>query len=166
MGSTSSRSSPAAVIPDGRTVPAIEVRDVAPAWGVTRSNRYGGAAGKKFILEMTGNGAAIFDFDRDGRLDIVLANGPGMDQQPASAVVVYRNEGTEGFRDVTDRAAPDLTGWAQGICAGDFDGDGFTDLFVTYYGQNRLLRNHRGERLQDVTANSGLEYAPLRFGTG
>jgi hypothetical protein len=99
---------------------------------------------KRFLLESTGGGAGIFDYDNDGWLDIFLTNGsrvggfpPG--EEPTNHL--YRNRGDGTFRDVTREAGLWRAGWAQGVCAGDYNRDGFLDLLVTYYGHNVLYRN-------------------------
>ncbi len=149
--------------------PAVEFRDIAAEAGLTAPNVYGGVKSKKYILEMTGNGAAVFDFDNDGRPDIFLVNGTRLDGLPpgeAPTSWLYHNEGNGKFRDVTRNSGLERSGWGQGVCAGDFDNDGLTDLFVTYYGHNILYRNRGGGRFEDVTAQLGLPATGQRWSTG
>src|SRR4051812_31771998 len=131
--------------------PKVEFRDIAAAAGLSASNVYGGVTTKKYILEMTGNGAAIFDFDNDGKPDIFLTNGSRLGSAQKISSRLYHNEGSGKFTDVTEKSGLTQTGWGQDVCAGDFDNDGLTDLFVTYFGHNVLYRNLGGGRFEDVT---------------
>jgi hypothetical protein len=147
--------------------PKVAFRDIAAAAGLTAPNVYGGVATKKYILEMTGNGAAIFDFDNDGKPDIFLVNGARLEEAgrgPTSRL--YHNEGNGTFRDVTEGSGLNQIGWGQGVCAGDFDNDGLTDLFVSYFGHNVLYRNLGGGRFEDVTKKVGLPVTGQHWGTG
>ena len=145
--------------------PKVEFRDIAVSAGLTAPNIYGGVTTKKYVLEMTGNGAAIFDFDNDGKPDIFLVNGTRLDG-PKVTSRLYHNEGQGKFRDVTYSSGLNQTGWGQGVCAGDFDNDGLTDLFVTYFGHNVLYRNLGGGRFENVTVKLGLPTTGQRWGTG
>lgn len=142
--------------------------DQAEAWGIAQQNRYGGETRKEFILETTGNGAAIVDLDGDGDDDIFLLNGTRLGPPGATKAIpaLYRNDGSGKFVDVAREAGFDVEGWAQGVCAGDVDNDGRTDLFVTYYGHNRLYRNGGQLKFEDVTAQVKLPATGTRFGSG
>src|SRR5262249_30093028 len=98
---------------------------------------------KKHILEMTGNGVALVDYNNDGKLDVVLVNGARMDGSSRPSVL-YKNLGGGKFNDATREAGLATAGWAQGVCAGDFDNVGYTDLLTTRYGNNLLFKNDRG----------------------
>lgn len=145
-------------------VPAApRFRNMAAEAGLTKAIPNGGSASKQYIIETTGSGAALIDYDNDGLLDIFLVSGPGSTNR------MYHNEGRGRFRDVTHEMGLDnagSTGWGQGVCAGDFDNDGYTDLFVTYYGANHLYRNLGGRRFADITARAGLTQDRIRYNTG
>jgi enediyne biosynthesis protein E4 len=149
--------------------PSVMYSDIASQAGLTHSNTYGGRSRKDYILETTGNGAAIFDFDGDGWSDLLFTNGRTVDQEKATqpgALVLYRNDGTGRFRDITAKAGLDAKGWAQGLCVGDFDNDGHPDVLVTFFGHNRLYRNSGSGGLSDVTTRANLPVSGTRWGSG
>src|SRR5438093_5768676 len=161
-----------------RRVPAIETslppitvdfRDVAVEAGLTAPNVSGGEDKKKYILETTGNGVAIFDFDGDGLMDVFLPNGTTLDGDDRAAKAtghLYRNQGHLRFQDVTASAGLARTGWGQGTCVGDYDNDGRPDLFVAYYGHSVLYHNDGNGTFQDVTAAAGVRADAIRWDTG
>src|SRR3954469_25488026 len=104
------------------TPPAVEFRNIAASAGLTHVIPNGGVKSKQQIIETTGSGAAFIDYDNDGLLDIFLVSGP------AGTNHLYRNMGKGKFVDVTAQMGLTRTGWGQGVCAGDYDNDGFTDL--------------------------------------
>ncbi len=136
--------------------------------GLTGVNVYGGETRKRYILEMTGNGVAVMDFDGDGWRDILLVNGTrfGLPKQGnVPSHYLYRNKGDGRFEDVSASSGLGGDEWAQGVCTGDYDNDGHTDLLITHYGHNRLYRN-TGGRFEEVTEESGLPVAGERWATG
>ncbi len=139
---------------------APSFRDIARSAGLVDVFPNGGTVSKEFIIETTGSGIAFVDYDNDGLLDLFVLSGQGGTNR------MYRNEGKDTFRDVTEKLGLRSAGWAQGVCAGDFDNDGFTDLFVTYWGANRLYRNVGGSRFDNVTAASHLLQDRIRYNTG
>lgn len=146
----------------------IQFREQAETAGVTAPNVWGGITRKRTILETKGNGVALFDFDNDGWLDVYLTNGtrlepfpPGQEPTPH----LYRNNGNGAFTDVTASTGLASPGWQSGVCAGDFDNDGWTDLLLTYWGQNRLLHNEQGRRFTDLTQRSGVARSEVRWST-
>ena len=148
---------------------AVDFRDLAEQAGLTALNVSGGADAKKYILETTGNGVAIFDYDNDGLLDLFLPNATTLDGDGAGASStghLYRNLGQLRFEDVTEKAGLRQTGWGQGACFGDYDNDGRRDLFVTYYGQSVLYRNQNDGTFRDVTEAAGLKAGGTRWDTG
>jgi hypothetical protein len=169
MGTT--RRAPRPVKPIETDLPPITVdfRDLAVEAGLTSATVSGAEDRKRYILEATGNGVALFDFDNDGRMDVFLPSATTLDGKGAGAGStnrLYRNLGNLRFEDVTDRAGLRRSGWAQGACVGDYDNDGHRDLFVTYYGQSVLYRNQRGGTFRDVTGEAGLRSEAVRWDTG
>jgi hypothetical protein len=147
---------------------AVDFRDIAADAGLAAVNVSGGHDAKKYILETTGNGVAIFDVDGDGLMDVYVANATTLDGDGSgkeSTGHLYRNRGSMRFDDVTARAGLVRTGWGQGVCAGDYDNDGRRDLLVTYYGQSVLYHNDGDGIFRDVTDAAGLQTA-TRWDTG
>ncbi|MCC6585553.1 MAG: CRTAC1 family protein [Bryobacterales bacterium] len=146
----------------------IQFIDVARSAGLNSQNVFGGIAEKKYILETTGSGVALIDYDGDGWTDIFLVNGttfnPTTGAQPTNHL--YRNLKNGEFEDVTAAAGLIRTGWGQGVCTGDYDNDGAIDLFVTYWGQNVLYRNSGKGTFEDATERAGLRQRQTRWGSG
>ena len=138
----------------------VDFRDIAGSAGLTTIFPNGGVKSKQYIVETTGSGLAFIDYDNDGLPDLFVLSGEGGTNR------MYHNEGKSRFRDVTRDARLESSGWAQGVCSGDYDNDGFTDLFVTYWGQNHLYRNVKGKYFDDVTENAHLKQTTMRFNTG
>ena len=143
-----------------------DFRDVAAAAGLDMVHISGGRDSKKYIFETTGSGVAIFDFDNDGLMDVLLVNGTTLNDSGLPTSHLYRNLGNLKFADVTAKAGLTHSGWGQGVCAGDYDNDGYTDLFVTYYGHSRLYHNRGNGTFEDVTAKAGLQSNGVRWDTG
>jgi enediyne biosynthesis protein E4 len=148
--------------------PIANFTDVAEKSGLTMMNVFGGIETKKYIIETTGTGVAIFDYDNDGWPDIFLVNGTTLEgkfkgQAPTNHL--YRNNHDGTFTDVTMKAGLVATGWGQGACVGDYDNDGWEDLYVTYYGKNRLYHNQKGV-FTEVGAQSGTAGSGKAWGSG
>ncbi len=142
--------------------------DVAKAAGLTAPVIYGGVDRKTYILEAIGCGVAFYDYDHDGWLDILVLSGTRLEADPPEATNrLYKNNRDGTFTDVTAQAGLVRRGWASACCIGDFDNDGFDDLFITYWGQNVLYRNNGDGTFTDVTKKAGLlETGPRRWGAG
>ncbi len=152
--------------PSGRPFHAHFV-DVASAAGLGAPVVYGGVESKKYILEATGCGCAFLDYDNDGWMDIFLLSGTRLDGHPADATNrLYRNNRDGTFTDVTEKSGLQAVGWACGVCIGDYDNDGFDDIFCTYFGQNRLYHNNGDGTFTDVTKAAGLWNEQPRWGAG
>jgi|SRR5580658_800103 hypothetical protein len=152
--------------PSGRPFNAHLV-DVAKQAGLVLPVIYGKADHKDYILESVGCGCAFFDYDNDGWMDIFLLSGSSMAGPPPGASNrLYKNNRDGTFTDVTEKSGLKFTGWASGVCVGDYNNDGWEDLFVTFYGQNKLYRNNGDGTFTDVTKEAGLEEAKTRWGAG
>jgi hypothetical protein len=144
--------------------------NVAPQAGLKMQNVNGDRATKKYIIETTGSGVAVLDYNRDGWPDIFLVNGTTLEGEPKPATPptshLYHNNHDGTFTDVTVAAGLAATGWGQGVCVGDYDNDGYDDLFVTYYGKNRLYHNERNGHFKEVAAEAGVAGDGTKWGTG
>src|SRR5882724_8764610 len=116
--------------------------DVASAAGLTAPIVYGGIDHKEYIIEANGCGCAFLDYDNDGWIDIFLLSGTRLEGNPKGATNrLYKNNRDGTFTDVTVQAGLESVGWANSVCVGDYNNDGFEDIFCTYFGQNHLYRN-------------------------
>ena len=149
---------------------AVVFTDVTAAAGLLQARNVSGSpANKQFLLEEMGGGAAFYDYDHDGWLDIFLVNGSSLDpkvrdSQPASYLFHNNRDGT--FTDVTKKAGLTHSGWGQACCVGDYDNDGFDDLFVTYWGQNVLYRNNGDGTFTNVSEKAGVAGSGTCWGAG
>src|SRR5689334_8796973 len=153
-----------------KTAPPIaHFTDMAAKAGVSAPVVFGGENTKKYIIETTGTGVAIFDYDNDGWPDIFIVNGTRLEGSApgkAPASHLYHNNHDGSFRDVTEKAGLTHTGWGQGVCVGDYDNDGFEDLYVTYYGKNVLYHNNGNGTFSDVSEKAGVAGNGKNWGTG
>lgn len=167
MATASRTARPARPLPPGLKPPDVRYEDLAPAAGLTAVNVSGAERNKSYIVETTGNGVAIVDYDNDGWPDIFLVNGDRFEKTaPRPSHHLYRNLGGLKFEEVTAKAGLVHTGWAQGVCAGDIDNDGWVDLYVTHWGQDVLFRNQGNGTFRDETEARGLKSAARRWSTG
>ncbi len=145
-----------------------EYVDIAPSAGLRAPVTFGSATESNYILETTGTGAAILDFDRDGDNDIFVVNGttfPLAEAGKSPPSMLYVNDGRGHFTDSALEMGLTARGWGQGVCVGDFDNDGWDDLAVTYFGSNVLYRNQKG-RFVDSSEGLGQPADSRRWGAG
>ena len=143
--------------------------NVAKESGLKAATIFGGAHKNKYLLETTGCGVAFYDYDNDGWLDIFLVNGTRLEgfppgQAPTNRLFKNNRDGT--FTDVTAKAGLAHSGWGQGVCIGDYDNDGFEDLFVAYFGKNALYHNNGDGTFTDVTERAGVAGNGKRWNSG
>jgi hypothetical protein len=161
----------------------VQFVDVAKEAGLNVETIFGGEHRNKYLLETTGCGAAFFDYDQDDWVDIFLVNGWRLEGFPkekepvlhpsaqdlalrAPVCHLFKNNRDGTFTDVTLRAGLARSGWGQACCVGDYNNDGWNDLFVSYYGQNALFRNNGNGTFTDVTKEAGLLQDRLRWNSG
>jgi hypothetical protein len=143
--------------------------NVAKSAGLNVKFVFGGEHKNKYLLETTGCGAAFYDYDNDGWLDIFLVNGMRLEgfsagDKPINRLFKNNRDGT--FTDVTMKAGLAHSGWGQGVCIGDYDNDGFEDLFVSYFGHNVLYHNNGDGTFTDVSEKAGVAGTGKAWGTG
>ena len=144
---------------------AIHFTDVTAELGI-EFRHVNGESGEKYFIEPIGSGVAFFDFDNDGDLDLYFVNGsdlPGATSLIAATNRLYRNDG-DIFTDITQEASVGDTGYGLGCCVGDYNNDGFTDLYVTNYGTNVLYHNNRDGTFTDVAEHANVN--GNQFSTG
>lgn len=139
--------------------------DAAGESGVTGIPVMGAREQKRYLFETTGGGAAIFDYDGDGRNDILLVNGTTLGATDHPLPLLYRNLGDGRFADVAAKIWPKGGGWGQGVCVADYDNDGRPDVFIAQYGANQLFRNTAAGFI-NVSAKAGLPANSQRWGAG
>ena len=147
----------------------VTFMNVARESGLNAKTFFGSEHKNKFLLETTGCGVAFYDYDNDGWLDIFLVNGTRLEgfpagQEPTNHLFKNNRDGT--FTDVTVKAGLVHSGWGQGVCIGDYNNDGFDDLFVTYFGKNVLYHNNGNGTFADVGEKAGVAGNGKRWNTG
>lgn len=140
--------------------------DNAEKAGLKEPVTFGGRESKAYIIETTGTGVAIFDYNNDGWPDIFIVNGTTIGAKEATPSFLYRNNKDGTFTNVAAEAGITETGWGQGACVGDYDNDGNEDLFVTYYGKNRLYHNLGNGKFEEVAEKAGVAGDGKTWGTG
>jgi hypothetical protein len=143
--------------------------NVARESGLNEKTIFGGEHKNKYLLETTGCGVAFYDYDNDDWLDIFLVNGWRLEgfpkgQEPVSHLFKNNRDGT--FTDVTRKSGILHYGWGQGVCVGDYDNDGFDDIYITSFGKNVLYHNNGNGTFTDVTEKAGVGTNGKRWNTG
>jgi len=157
---------PVRSLPPGIKAPAVNFRDVAAAAGLN-AVVVSGDPDLTSVVEVTGSGVAIFDYDNDGLPDIFVVQGDRLKPGPEPLTPhLYHNLGGLRFEDVTQKAGIGHTGWGQGVCAGDADNSGNVDLFIGQWGHNVFLHNMGNGTFHDETRERGLDRSNPRWSTG
>src|SRR6202000_1578250 len=144
----------------------ISFLNVAKEAGLNVKTLFGGEHKNKYLLETTGCGVAFYDYDNDGWLDIFLVNGERLEGFPAGqepTTHLFKNNRDGTFTDVTVKAGVARSGWGQGVCIGDYDNDGYEDLFITYFGKNVLYHNNGDGTFTDVSEKAGVSGSGKRW---
>jgi len=155
--------------PPAPTDLGISFANVARESGLNAKTIFGGEHKNKYLLETTGCGVAFYDYDNDGWLDIFLVNGTRLEGFPSGSEPtshLFRNNRDGTFTDVTLKAGVAHSGWGQGCCIGDYDNDGWDDLFVAYFGKNVLYHNNGDGTFTDVSEKAGVAGNGKRWNTG
>ena len=144
--------------------------DITESAGLANARNYSGSSdNKQYLLEEMGAGVALFDYDNDGWLDIFLVNGTTIDAKSRNlrpTSYLFHNNGDGTFTNVTAKAGLTRSGWGQACCVGDYDNDGFDDLFVSYFGRNVLYHNNGDGTFTDVSEKAGVAGSADRWGAG
>jgi enediyne biosynthesis protein E4 len=150
-------------------VPQAHFADITSEAGV-RFVHENGAYGDKLLPETMGGGVAFLDFNNNGHQDLLFINSTRWpwhegEGQPPATPALYRNDGHGNFEDVTAGSGLDVPLYGMGVAVGDFDNDGWVDVFMTAVGGNRLFRNEGNGRFRDVTEAAGVGGTPENWST-
>ena len=147
--------------PSPAAMEGVDYEDVTEASGLGQFRHVAGEPLKPYLPETTGSGLALIDFDNDGWIDIYFVNSlthaARRGQEEALPSALFRNNGDGTFTDVASEAGIENNRWGTGVCAGDFDNDGWTDLYVVNLGPSRLYHNRGDGRFVDVAAQAGVQ---------
>ena len=154
----------------GASGETVQFVDVAKEAGLNVPNVWGSDTNKRYIIEAKGSGIAFFDYDNDGWLDIYLTNGSRLGEKWADGKAptsqLYKNNRDGTFTNVTEKSGLARSGWQTGVCIGDYDNDGWDDLFCAFWGHNILFHNNGDGTFTDVTKKAGLYNEEIRWGAG
>ena len=167
VGGATSPPVPQAPVQPAVQAPAVHFTDITRDAGI-RFTHVNGAYGERLMPETMGSGAAFLDYDNDGDQDLFLVNFRYWPDHPGDGVptqALYRNDGNGHFEDVSEAAGLAVEAYGMGVAVGDYDGDGWTDLFLTSLKKNRLFRNRQGH-FEDVTDSAGVGGQDDRWSTG
>jgi hypothetical protein len=144
--------------------------NIAEKVGLTDKMTFGDEHKNRYLLETTGSGVAFIDYDNDGWQDLFFVNGTRLDPLPKGVEPptnrLYRNKGDGTFEDVTKKAGLVRTNWGQSVAVGDYDNDGFEDLFITAFGKNALYHNNGNGTFTDVAEKAGVAENKSKWGSG
>ncbi len=141
-----------------KEVPLVRFTDITEKAGIRFKHVNAAKDNRKLLPETMGSGVAFIDYDRDGKQDLILINSrpwPGDSKAPPPTLALYHNKGDGAFEDMTAAMGLNIPLYGQGVCVGDYDNDGWPDIFVTAIGGNRLFHNNQGKGFTDVTAEAG-----------
>lgn len=148
----------------------VSLINIAPQVGLTHKTIYGDEKKNRYLLETTGCGVAFIDYDNDGLQDLFFVNGTRLDALPGGTPAptnrLYRNKGDGTFEDVTAKAGLTRTNWGQSVSVGDYDNDGFDDLFISAFGKNALYHNNGNGTFTDVAEKAGVAVNQSKWGSG
>src|SRR5215813_564882 len=147
-------------VPSVHAATGVSFTDVTSGAGLAGFRHLSGAPSKDYIIEATGSGCAFLDYDNDGWLDVYLVNGGTLDtlrgKTKAPRAALYHNNRDGTFTEVTEKAGVANERWGQGVCIGDFDNDGWEDIYVSNFGRNRLYHNNHDGTFTDVAEKAGV----------